>query len=112
MKKLVFALGVFALLAGCRRTDVRDFTVEFSALTEADRTRAVEAFLLPDPYAPGKSRCYDGVDTGSFVFDFGRKTLTMKYDSMKIAHTNIRMLLEAKGLPVVYPTNTTGRAGH
>ena len=45
-----------------------------------------------------------------FVFD--AKTLTMRYDSMKIAQTNIRMLIESKGVEVHFPSNTTGVAGY
>jgi hypothetical protein len=29
-----------------------------------------------------------------------------------VAQTNLRMAIEAKGLKVVYPPNTTGRAGY
>lgn len=37
----------------------------------------------------------------------------MKYDSMKIAHTNIRMLLQEAGLEVVFPKNNkSGVAGY
>ncbi len=36
----------------------------------------------------------------------------MKYDSMTVAQTNIRMAIESKGIKVVFPENTTGRAGY
>ena len=80
MKKslLLIAIVAFATLSGCRREDIREFTVEMPSLT----------------------------------FDFDKKTLTMKYDSMKIAQTNIRMLIESKGVEVHFPSNTTGVAGY
>ena len=36
----------------------------------------------------------------------------MKYDSMKIAKTNIRMLIESAGVEVLFPSNATGVAGY
>ena len=109
LKMLMMAVAMVALLAGCRREDIREFTVEMPSLTEADRQKVVDAFTIRSPGRP--PRVYEGIFTDSFKFDFDKKTLTMKYDSMKIAQTNIRMLIESKGLKVVYPENTTGRAG-
>jgi Fe-S cluster biosynthesis and repair protein YggX len=37
---------------------------------------------------------------------------TTAYDSMKIAKTNIRMLIESAGVEVLFPSNTTGVAGY
>ncbi len=111
MKKSLPLIAIVALatLAGCRREDIREFTVEMPSLTEAGKQKVVDAFTIRSPGRP--PRVYEGIFTDSFKFDFDKKTLTMKYDSMKIAQTNIRMLIESKGLKVVYPENTTGRAG-
>ena len=110
LKMLMMAVTMVALLAGCRREDIREFTVEMPSLTEADRQKVVDAFTIRSPGRP--PRVYEGIFTDSFKFDFDKKTLTMKYDSMKIAQTNIRMLIESNGVEVHFPSNTTGVAGY
>ena len=110
LKMLMLAAVMVALLAGCRREDIREFTVEMPSLTEADRQKVVDAFTIRSPGRP--PRVYEGIFTDSFKFDFDKKTLTMKYDSMKIAQTNIRMLIQGKGVEVHFPSNTTGVAGY
>ena len=105
-------LVLLAAAAGCRRADIRTCIVEIPSLTAENTNEVVKAFQLGNPNDPRSLRTYEGVDTGSFVFDLDGKTLTLRYDSMKIAQTNIRMLIEAKGLEVVFPENTTGRAGY
>ncbi len=92
MKKTlaIFALAIFALsFAGCRRVDVRTFTVAIPALKEADKAPITEALAK-----------YGGIDKDSYVWDFVKKTLTLRYDSMQIAKTNIRMAIEEKGIRV------------
>lgn len=98
-----FFVFTFSLLlfSGCRRSDVREFTVELPGLTEANRSEVVEALAK-----------YDGVRKDSYVFDFGKKTLTLRYDSMKIARENVRQAIEAKGVRVVYPEVKGGYAGY
>ena len=107
------ALALAALLAlagGCRREDIREFTVEIPGLTESNKAAVVGAFTVAKPgQAP---HVCDGVYLDSFVFDFAKKTLTLRYDSMKIAKTNIRMLIQDKGIEVAFPTNGTGVAGY
>lgn len=99
---ILIGLALVGLVcAGCRREDVRQFTVSMPELTAADKAKVVEA-LAP----------YGGVRKDSYVWDFDKKTLTLKYDSMQIAQTNIRMAIEEKGVKVVYPENTTGKAGY
>ena len=112
MKKLLLliVIAAVAVLSGCRREDIREFTVEMPSLTEADKSKVVDAFTIRSPGRP--PRVYEGIFIESFKFDFEKKTLTMKYDSMKIAQTNIRMLIQGKGVEVVFPTNTTGVAGY
>ena len=106
LKMLMLAAVMVALLAGCRREDIREFTVEMPSLTESDKQKVVDAFTIRSPGRP--PRVYEGIFTDSFKFDFDKKTLTMKYDSMKIAQTNIRMLIQGKGVEVHFPSNTTG----
>ena len=96
----VFALAL-SLVCGCRRSDVREFTVEIPGLSEANRAQVVEA-LAP----------YSGVMRDSYSFDFENKTLTLRYDSMKIARENIRQAIGAKGIEVAYPEVKGGYAGY
>ena len=111
MKHLLISLSALSLLfCGCRREDIREFTVEIPGLTASNQAQVVEAFNLRTPGSGAK--VYDGIDTSSFKFDLEKKTLTLKYDSMKIAQTNIRMLIQDKGVEVFFPSNTTGRAGY
>ena len=112
MKKSLLLITIVALaaLSGCRREDIREFTIEMPSLTEADKSKVVDAFTIRSQGRP--PRVYEGIFIESFKFDFDKKTLTMKYDSMKIAQTNIRMLIQSKGVDVVFPTNTTGVAGY
>lgn len=101
MKRVfIVALALFAF-AGCRRADIREMTVEMPSLTAAQRP-AVEKALLK----------YAGVQKDSYKWDMAAKTLTLKYDSMSVAQTNIRMAIESAGVEVSFPANTTGRAGH
>lgn len=98
----VLTLAAFAVLcAGCRRADVREFTVSIPGLTQANKAMVEQALAK-----------YNGIEKDSYVWDFSKKTLTLRYDSMQIARTNIRMAIAGKGIAVDFPTNTTGRAGY
>ena len=108
MRKSVFATTclfanalLICVVAGCRRSDVREFTVKLPGLTEANKAQVVEALAK-----------YDGVRKDSYVFDFENKTLTLRYDSMKVARENVRQAIEAKGVEVVYPEVRGGYAGY
>ncbi len=106
----LIVLVALSALCGCRREDIREVTIQIPSLRESDRQRIVDAFSVK---SPGRSaRTYEGIYTDSFKFDFAAKTLTMRYDSMKIAQTNIRMLIEESGVEVMFPSNTTGVAGY
>ena len=96
-------ISVVALLAlaGCRREDVREFTVVIPGLAETNKAQVVEALAK-----------YAGVDKTSYEWDFAAKTLKLRYDSMQVARTNIRMAIEAKGIKVDYPEKTDDRAGY
>ena len=97
---LSFILVALCAVGGCRRSDVREFTVELPGLTAANKAQVVEALAK-----------YDGVMKDSYAFDFEKKTLTLRYDSMKIARENVRQAIEAKGVQVAYPEVKGGYAG-
>ena len=83
----IFVWGLVALaLAGCRRTDVRDFTVDVPALTAAD-VPAVVAELAK----------YGGIEAKDVQFDAAAHRLTLKYDSMQLAKKNIEMSIAKLG---------------
>jgi len=95
MKMTVNALPVvcaLALVCGCRRSDVREFTVGIADLTEANKAVVVEALAK-----------YNGIQKDSYRWDLEKKTLTLSYDSMQIAKENIRQAIEAKKLKVARP---------
>lgn len=90
MKKLVTlsALVLVACLAGCRLEDVRTVTVSLPKLTAADTNTVVKALAR-----------YAGVKRETIAFDLEKRTVTMAYDSMQIAKTNIRRAIESAGVP-------------
>ena len=96
---LIFASSL--LLPGCRREDVREMTVSIPGLAESNKVTVVAVLAK-----------YGGVQKDSFVWDMKAKTLTLRYDSMQIAQSNIRYAIAEKGIDTVIPTNTTGRAGY
>ena len=86
MKRMFLVGAVVLALAGCRRTDVRDFAIELPEVTQDDM-QAVAAALAP----------YGGVDKGSLQFDAANRRLTLRYDSMQIAKKNIEMAIAKVG---------------
>ena len=97
-------LSLFAALAalgGCRREDVREMTVLMPELKDADRAKVAESLAK-----------YQGVLKDSYVWDMSAKTLTLRYDSMKIAQANIRYAIDEAGVKVSFPEKTDDRAGH
>lgn len=101
MKTTAIALLAILALAGCRREDVRTVTVEMMGFSERDIPAITQELSK-----------YNGVDKKSFVWDVEAKTLSLKYDSMQIAQTNIRMAIENAGVRVIYPKKTDNKAGH
>ena len=108
MKKALLLTGTLFILhsslfilSGCRREDVREMTVSLPGLTEANKAQVVEALAK-----------YNGVQKDSYAWDMGKKTLTLKYDSMQIAQANIRYAIDEKGVKVAFPEKTDDRAGH
>ena len=96
MEKLEFGFSVrlaaaavmvaACLVAGCRRTDVRDFEVSIPALT-AEAEPAIRQSLMG----------FAGVDKASLKFDRQAKKLTLRYDSMQLAKKNIEMAIAKAG---------------
>ena len=90
MKCAMFAvLTAVLVLAGCRREDVREFTLVMPGLTADNKAAIVEALAK-----------YNGVRKDSYRWDFEAKTLTLHYDSMQVAKENIRQAIEAKKIEV------------
>ena len=100
MRATILALVLMAL-TGCRREDYRVMTVEIPALKEADQAVIVKELAK-----------YDGVDKSSYQWDMTAKTLTVRYDSMKIAQANIRYAIDEKGIRVKFPEKVGEHAGH
>lgn len=85
--KHIFIFAVLSLFASsCRRQDIRQSSFEVPWLDGTNKVKAVAALSK-----------YSGVDASSLSFDVENKTVTLKYDSMQVAKTNIRMALEAAG---------------
>ena len=101
MKRLLVILGLMMAVCGCRREDVREMTVLMPTLKESDRATVEQALAK-----------YDGVRKDSYRWDMGAKTLTLSYDSMKIAQSNIRYAIDEKGVKVMFPVKETDRAGY
>ena len=91
----------FFILSGCRREDYRVMTVEIPALKAADQAVIVKELAK-----------YDGIDKSSYQWDMVSKTLTLRYDSMKIAQANIRYAIDEKGIRVKFPEKVGEHAGH
>ena len=85
------------ILAGCRREDYRRFTVDIPGMTPANTNAIARAISF-----------YEGVDADSFEWNLERKTLTLRFDSLKVAQTNIRMAIANRGIEVVFPEKNPG----
>ena len=86
MKHAALFLAIVLAVVGCRRTDVRDFTISIPAMTAAD-TNAISASLAS----------YAGIDKSSMKFDLAAKTLFLRYDSMQLAKKNIEISIAQAG---------------
>jgi hypothetical protein len=85
----MFAALAVLTLAGCRREDVREFTLEIPSLNSSNQAVIVEALAK-----------YNGIRKDSYRWDLNAKTLTLEYDSMQIAKENIRQAVEAKNIAI------------
>ena len=84
----VFAVALMAL-AGCRRVDIREFTVDVPEATAADEP-ALRAALAS----------YEGIkrdDPNAIKFDAAKRQLTIRYDSMQLAKKNIELSIAEAG---------------
>lgn len=91
MKKVFILLSVALIsgivVTGCRRADVRDFTVNVPSMTQEDVSAIQSALSV-----------YGGIDHVSVRFDMKSRTVKMKYDSMQLAKKNIEMAIAKIGL--------------
>ena len=111
MEKLHFAVCLLAAAlaaGGCRREDIRACDIEIAGLTTENAIqirRATEALQR-----------YQGVKRDSLDWHMGPNgnlVLSLRYDAMQIAQTNLRMAIAATGAKVVSPANTPdGVAGY
>lgn len=107
MKSSFFALLALLALAGCRRADIREVTIEIPGLAavaddpaacEAARQKILDALVFLDE-RDGDG--YAGVMTNKI--EWGRTSLTIQFDSMQIAEMNLRKAIEKAGYAVTYP---------
>jgi copper chaperone CopZ len=87
LKVLLVAVVAVIAVAGCRRVDVRDFSVNVPSMTQEDVSLIQSALSA-----------YGGVDQASLKFDVKSRTVKMKYDSMQLAKKNIEMAIAKIGL--------------
>ena len=100
-KTLAVLLAVAASVAGCRRTDIREYVIEIPGVAQKDVAAIRDAISV-----------YEGVKLESLSWDFDKGRLTLKLDTMKVAATNIRhAIAEKTGLAVKYP-EPSGPAGY
>lgn len=101
MNRLCVFLIFLVLLGGCRREDIREMTVVMPELKAAD-CEVVEKALAR----------YEGIDKKSYKWDLEKRSLTLVYDSMKLAQSNVRYAIDEKGIKVQFPEKTDDHAGH
>lgn len=102
MKKYLPLLLLLPLIClGCRRIDIREMTVKIPGLTKDNQPQVMEALSK-----------YSGIIKESYKWDFENRTLTLKYDSINIAQSNIRYAIDEKGIKVEFPAKTDDHAGH
>ena len=85
-KVALMAAVAVCLVAGCRRTDERDFEVSIPKMT-AESEPAIRQSLAG----------FAGVEKTSLKFDQKAKKLTLRYDSMQLAKKNIEMAIAKAG---------------
>lgn len=92
LKFLSLVFLIAAAISGCRREDFREMTIVIPALSEINQQQIVKALAK-----------YQGVDHASYKWDFTGRKLTLRYDSMKIAQSNIRYAINETGIRVIFP---------
>lgn len=101
MNRLSIFILALALFGGCRRADVRSMTVEFESISAAEQSIVLKALAR-----------YEGIDKSSYAWDLEKRTLTLKYDSMKLAQSNVRYSIDEAGVKVKFPVKEGDYAGH
>lgn len=86
MRNIILSILFLCVCAGCRRTDVRDFTIHVPGMTQSDEAAVKGALAM-----------YAGVDKASYVFDYSACTLSLKYDSMQVAKKNLELAIAKAG---------------
>ena len=99
MRTFILSIALAACLAGCRRTDERDFEISIPGMTAAD-TNAVYAALAQfggvktvSVPGPGGTR----VKAKAVSFDLESGKVRVVYDSMQVARKNLEFALAEKG---------------
>lgn len=103
-----FVLLAGLLVGGCRREDIRVCDIEIKGMTTEN--------VIQMKKVTGALERYAGVRKDSYSWhmaDNGNLVLSLKYDSMQIAQTNLRMATAETGANVVFPENNrNGKAGY
>ncbi len=92
------ALSVLAaallFLPGCRRTDVKEFTIDVPQLDATTRQKIADAIIWND----GKGTLpRDGIKAEDVKFDLEARKVHLKYDSMVLAKKNIEFAIAEAG---------------
>ncbi len=106
---LSIALIAFAALAGCRRTDLREITIDIPSLKELAADKAAYAKAQEKiASAIGK---YEGVKKDSIAWsEADPAKLTVRFDSLLVAAMNLLKAIDEAGYQVVYPELVPGKA--
>ena len=97
MKFMVSLLALcVVLLSGCRVSDVREFTIRVPAMAGEEDVARIRKALAP----------LNGVNEEQGTFDVQKRTVTLTYDSMVVAHKNIEIAIaeagyDANGIPAI-----------
>ncbi|MGI6098923.1 MAG: heavy-metal-associated domain-containing protein [Lentisphaerae bacterium] len=85
--RLFAALLVLGLVGACRLSDMRTLVVRVPQVTNKACEDRVRQALRP----------LKGIEEGSLEFDYAEGTLTLRYESMILAHKNIEHAIIAVG---------------
>ena len=106
-KTLLVILSLSIATVGCRRSDLREVTINIPGLAEAATNDAA--------YAAGKAKIawalgtYEGVKKDSLKWDdAGRSKLTLRFDSLLVAEMNLVKAIDEAGFKVEYPVLKPG----
>lgn len=107
-KHSLFLICAFCLIVGCRREDIRSCDIEIAGMTMENVIQMKKATAALERYQGVIRDSYDW-----HMAENGNLVLTLKYDSMQIAQTNLRMTIAETGARVVFPANNkNGVAGY